>query len=95
MLTVCASHGFAVIGVLLFIFPLQSNTTDDVTKTFLAAREMSQFFGQNAEVRAARKKLTSDICRKILITKSYQAKPEFSGYEIKTGGEISSHVHFT
>ena len=61
-------------------------------KTFLAAREMSHFFGQNAEVRAA-KKLTSDICRKILITKSYPAKPKFEGYEIKTGGEISSHVH--
>ena len=62
-------------------------------KTFLAAREMPRFFGQNAEVRAA-KKLTLDICRKFLITKSYQAKLEFYGYEIKTGGEISSHVHF-
>ena len=54
----------------------KSNTTDDVMKTFLAARKMSQSFGQNAEVPVA-KKLTSDICRKILITKSYQAKPEF------------------
>ena len=48
---------------------------------------MSQFFGQNAEV-CAIKKLTSDVCRKFLIIKCYQA------YEIKTGGEISSHVHF-
>ena len=71
---------------LLFIFPLQSNTTDDVMKTLLAAREMSQFLGQNAEVRAAKKThfgYLGYIYRKILITKSYQAKPEFKGYEIK------------
>ena len=57
-------------------FPLQFNTTDDFMKTFLATWEISQFFAQNAEVCAA-KKLTLDICRKILIRQSYQAKPEF------------------
>ena len=35
-------------------FPLQSNTTDDVMKASLASPEMSQFFGQKAEVRAAK-----------------------------------------
>ena len=53
-------------------FSLQSNPTDELMKTLQAVGEMSQFFGQNAEVRAA-KKLTSDVCRKILITKSSKA----------------------
>ena len=64
--------------VFSFIFraAIRSNTTDKVTRGFLVGREMSQFFGQNAEVRAPRK-LTSDFCSEILIMKSHQTKPEF------------------
>ena len=62
-LTSNRNFGFFGYMVSTLYFPLQSNRADG-------------FLGQNAEVRDA-KELTSDICRKVLITKSYQGKPVF------------------